>query len=82
MSAIDMCGPLVDNLKQLENGIVVYDAVTQQNIFVMCPVICALYDNVRAAELVNHLGSRTFMFCRICMVSIMIMYLVLVQFIE
>ena len=64
-----MCGPIVDDLLQLENGIIVYDTVTQQQVFAICPVICCLCDNVRAAELANHLGSRIYKLCRICMVN-------------
>lgn len=69
LSALDMCSPIVDDLLQLQDGVIVYDAVTQQNIFAICPILCCLCDNVRAAEIVNHLGSRTFRFCRLCMVS-------------
>ena len=45
-AALDMSGPIVDDLLQLENGVVVYDAVTQQQVFALCPVICCLCDNV------------------------------------
>lgn len=64
-----MCPPLVNDLLELQNGLIVYDAATQQNVFVVAGVICALCDNVRASELVNHLGSRANMFCRMCMVG-------------
>ena len=77
LSAIDMSPPLVDDLLQLETGIIVHDVATLQDIFVIAPVMCALCDNVRASELVNHLGSRATMFCRICMVSNVIFKLIL-----
>ena len=60
-----MAHDLVDNLFLLESGIIVYDALMKQKIIAMCPILCILCDNVRAAELVNHLGNL------LCMVSIM-----------
>lgn len=69
LSALQMAHNLVDNLLVLESGITVYDALTKQKIFVICPILCILCDNVRAAELLNHLGSRTNLLCRMCMVT-------------
>ena len=70
LSAMDMAEPLVDNLLALENGIKVFDAHTGTNVFVVAPVLCCLCDNVRAAELLNHLGSKATRLCRICMVRL------------
>ena len=68
LSAIQMAGALVDDLKALERGIHVFDAFTGTDALLIAPVICALCDNARAAELLNHLGSSAKMFCRKCMV--------------
>ena len=68
LSALKMADNLVDNLMSLESGITVYDAWMKQKVIAICPVLCILCDNVRAAELVNHLGSRTNLLCRMCMV--------------
>lgn len=69
MSAIDMADGIVSDLLELEHGIVVYDASLSRNIYVIAPVMCILCDNARASELVNHMGSRSIKYCRICMVS-------------
>lgn len=69
LSAIQMAGALVEDLKALERGIRVFDAHTGTDVLLIAPVICALCDNVRAAELLNHLGSKAKMFCRKCMVQ-------------
>ena len=70
LSALQMADPLVEELKQLENGIKVFDALSQSYIFVIAPVICVLCDNVRASELLNHMGSKANKLCRFCMVSL------------
>ena len=35
-----------------------YDAYLKRDAFVIAPVICCLCDNVRASELLNHMGSK------------------------
>ena len=69
LSSLDIAGPLVDDFKKLEDGVVVFDASINQDILVFAPVMAVLADNARASELVNHLGSRAKKFCRKCMVS-------------
>ena len=64
-----MADALVEDLKALEGGVHVYDAYAGTEVLLIAPVICALCDNVRAAELLNHMGSRAKMFCRKCMVQ-------------
>ena len=68
LSALDMAGPIVDDLKCLEDGVYVYDAFLKTEVSLITSVLCALCDNVRASELLNHLGSRAKFFCRKCMV--------------
>ena len=58
LSSLDIAGPLVDDFKKLEDGVVVFDASINQDILVFAPVMAVLADNARASELVNHLGSR------------------------
>ena len=61
-----MSKPIVSDLISLERGIILmYDALSKSDIL----VICAACDNVRAAELVNHLGSKATKLRWICMVS-------------
>ena len=69
MSAMDMCNPLADDLRELEErGINAYDAALQENVLVVAPVICFICDNPRHSEIMNHLGPSATMYCRICMV--------------
>ena len=69
-SALQMTGPIVDDLHTLEKGIRVYDSFLKTDIFVIAPVICLLCDNARASELLNHLGSTAVRLCRICTVNL------------
>lgn len=68
-----MAQPLVDDLKTLEfTGVSAYDAFLGEEVLVIAPVICVICDNPRCAEIMNHSGSSATMFCRVCMVSIVI----------
>ena len=69
LSALEMSGPIVEDLCMLEAGIRVYDCFLKYEILVIAPVICWLCDNVRASELLNHNGSTAVKLCRMCMVS-------------
>ena len=70
VSALDMAVPIAEQLGDLElNGIEAFDAVLNQNVLVVAPLMCILADNPRASELLNHLGSTARKFCRMCMVS-------------
>ena len=74
-SAMQMTGPIVEDLKLLEEGVCVYDSVFERDVVVVAPVLCLLCDNVRASELLNHLGSRAKKLCRICNVNLSYMYM-------
>lgn len=69
-SAMEMTGPIAEDLILLEKGMIMYDSVMKMDVYVIAPVISFLCDNVRASELLNHRGSRALMLCRMCMVSI------------
>ena len=60
---------MIDELEKLEKGVVMYDAYLQKKVLVIAPLLCILADNVRASELVNHMGSAANKYCRICQVS-------------
>lgn len=68
VSAMNMTNALVDDLIMLEEGIVVFDSLTQCNVVVLSPVLAILCDNARSSEVTNHLGAKAIMFCRKCMV--------------
>ena len=68
LSAIEMSRRIVDDLLALEKGVRMFDDLTNSEVLVIAPVIRALCDNVRASEIVNHLGSKVKRLCRICMV--------------
>ena len=73
VSAIEIAGPIVDDLIALEReGVVVYDALTQREVRVLAPVIGGIADNPRASEMTNHLGSSAKLFCRKCDVSLLL----------
>ena len=55
--------------QNLKDGKLFYDASTNENVFVRCPVMCVLADNPRASEFEHHLGSSAKRFCRKCNVS-------------
>lgn len=66
---LELVDPIVDDLLVLEKeGVMMYDALHGQNVLVVAPVLCALADNPRASDLLNHMGASARMFCRICMV--------------
>ena len=58
VSAMDMREPLVEDLLTLERGVKMFDAHTKNEVLVIAPAICCLCDNVRASELLNHLGRK------------------------
>lgn len=66
VTPLEMAKPIVDDLMELERGVVMFDSFTQQDVVVVAPVLCVLADNPRAAELTNHMGSTANKFCRIC----------------
>lgn len=68
LSAIDLSKPIVEDLMKLEKGIEMFDTHLGKNVLVISPLICALCDNVRSAELLNHMGSKATRLCRLCMV--------------
>ena len=72
VTAVDMSGPLVDDLYKLEKeGMVAYDVHLQRNVLVVAPIITALGDNPRTSELTSHLGPAAKLFCRMCTVGSM-----------
>ena len=50
----------------LEEGMVMYDAMNDCQVFVQCPVLFVACDNPRASEFAHHMGSSANHFCRIC----------------
>ena len=59
--------PLVEDILELENvGIVMYDAMHEEQVLVVAPVLCILADNPRASEIANHLGTSARKWCRMC----------------
>ena len=69
LDALTLAEPIVENLLQLEKGVEMYDAVLQQNVLVIAPVMLLMADNPMASDLCSHQGSSARKFCRICLVS-------------
>ncbi|CAB4016525.1 Hypothetical predicted protein [Paramuricea clavata] len=51
---------------ELESGMMMYDVLSGNEIFVQCPILCVACDNPRASEICHHLGSTAKHFCRDC----------------
>ena len=66
---LDMTWPIAQDLLKLEAGVIAFDAYLCKRVLLVTPVICVICDNPRASELLNHSGSRTRKFCRMCSVS-------------
>ena len=76
LSAMEISLPIVQDLLKLEEGVVMFDAYLKIEVLVIAPIIAALCDNVRSAELVNHLGSKANKLCQICMFSTTVMSII------
>ncbi|KAI8329407.1 hypothetical protein BC941DRAFT_324262, partial [Chlamydoabsidia padenii] len=66
LSAMDMVPELVDDLKALEQGVVMYSAEHGEDVLVVAPVLFITADNPRHSELVGLLGLTTTFPCRFC----------------
>lgn len=70
-SAVDMAEAIASELLSLDReGIEAYDAMLDQQVIVLSPLMCILADNPRALELLNHLGGSARRYCRMCMVNV------------
>ena len=71
VSFLEMTEPIARELIQLEiEGLEAYDAHLHQPVLVVAPVLCAICDNPRASEMLNHMGGTALKFCRMCMVRV------------
>ncbi len=50
----------------LEEGMLMFDVISNCNVFVQCPVLFVACDNPRASEFCHHMGSSAIYFCRVC----------------
>jgi len=66
---LQLIDPIVADLIKLENGVVMYDSFFEREVVVIAPVLCILCDNVRASELISHMGQSANKYCRVCKVS-------------
>ena len=57
VEVLQMAGPVVEDLKQLERGVTAYDAYLQKEVLLISPVLAILADNPRHSELLNHSGG-------------------------
>eukprot|EP00731_Ephydatia_muelleri_P021977 Em0014g568a len=68
MSALDMANPIADELILLESsGLEVYDALHNEHVLVIAPILLFIADNPIASQLLNHLGGSAIKYGRICM---------------
>ena len=68
-TAVDMMSAVVKNLCTLENGVEMFDAMFNQNVFVIAPVLAILCDNPRASQILGHMTGGPITFCRVCKVQ-------------
>ena len=66
---LQMAKPIVDDLLVLQEGIFMFDAYLQEDVFVIAPVLAVIGDNPRASEIAGHLTGSPNKFCRQCMVN-------------
>ena len=74
---LQMAQPIVEELLLLQEGIEMYDAHLQKDVLVIAPVLAFMGDNPRASEILGHLLGSPNKFCRQCMVSTRILYVLL-----
>ncbi|XP_028417046.1 uncharacterized protein LOC114541311 isoform X2 [Dendronephthya gigantea] len=66
VDSISLGKEIATDLKALEQGMLMYDASNDCQVFVQCPVLIVACDNPRASEFAHHMGSSAKHFCRIC----------------
>ncbi len=69
-NCMEMTMPIAQDLRRLEEGVVMYDSFERRDVLVIAPVIAVLADNPRHSEVLNHMGSSGNCYCRICMAQI------------
>jgi len=69
VSAVQMMGPIVNELSALEQGVEVFDEKTQESVVVVAPVLAIMCDNPRASQIVGHMTGNPSKLCRVCLVS-------------
>ena len=67
-TAVDMMSAVVKDLCKLENRVEMFDAMFNQNVFVIAPVLVILCDNPRASKILGHMTREPIMFCKVCKV--------------
>ena len=75
VDVLHMADPVVHDLLKLEEGVVAYDGWMQKEVLLVAPVLAILADNSRHSELLNHSGGSAKKPCRMCMVSLLYLYL-------
>ncbi|KAG1454565.1 hypothetical protein G6F56_007290 [Rhizopus delemar] len=68
LSSIDVLPPLVDDLLELEKGVMMYSIAHNQIVLVVAPLLLIQADNYRHSELSMHKGSAAGYFCRKCII--------------
>ncbi|KAI8144219.1 hypothetical protein BJV82DRAFT_608751 [Fennellomyces sp. T-0311] len=69
LSAINMLEEIVRDVRQLEDGMIMYDAVNNEEVLVISPLNFIIGDNARHSELACHKGARANFPCRKCFYS-------------
>lgn len=67
LQAVDMLGAIVDDLKQLEQGIEVYSYDHGEYVLLVAPLLMVTADNPRHSQLAMHKGTSSKANCRKCL---------------
>lgn len=76
-TAVDMMSTIVKDLYTLQNGVELFDAMSNQNVLVIAPVLAILCDNPSASQNLGHMTG--IMFSRLCLVCSYVFQLTLVN---
>ena len=66
VSTIEQVKPTVEDLLLLQDGVVMFDALWNQDVLVVAQILACLCDNPRASEIVGHLHGNPNSFHRQC----------------
>ncbi|KAI9356421.1 hypothetical protein BD770DRAFT_390206 [Pilaira anomala] len=67
LQAVNMLGPIVEDLKQLEEGIEVYSYDHNDYVLLVAPLLMLMADNPRHSQLAMHKGTSSKAPCRKCL---------------
>ena len=71
LTFLEMADEIVKQLLLLEEGVLMYDAFWDEDVYVVAPLFCFIADNPRHSEITSHLTGSPRKYCRLCLVRIL-----------